>query len=554
MKEERLLIEADQKFHEPTMTSTTEAQKTINSFLAQFEKNILNNNFTAFIEDQGDEFETALSIFISTLSPSAITKNQLFIAWKIHRLISLLFEHFDNDPAQYGKEIFMLINQANTILGNPNDINDVIFVMIEASLELNLFLLKKRLQICNRLEVLNEDETGEDKASIKFIEFTEFNNLIENFRLTGIYVNKKNVFVMRWFFEHIEQWLTLATIYQQVGNSLMLQNKIEGASFHFVRAIHTCNKFVFPPDDDEKLKKLKLLNLRKLTIKCAAYIGLNAFRAYFAEHEKADYEKASNELIILSTSSPEIKTSPVTKLKSENYTPSLFHAYEMSRETEEYKMLTKKLKDEALEYGYKTEETKSDGDCLYVSIAKHLNITVESLKEKMLDHVVDNYYLYLDVIPDVNTFIDETMPKGKWGEFMHAVIISRAYQKNIILVSAEEKNTIVIKQNEEPEEKAIVLGYIKNLHYNLLVKIPNFTGKKSLTAFLKAAEIDKVDSHEVVELQKRLKNLSIDSSSSSSSMWSSSSSSSSSSIRSSSSTSASTSTSASISTLSPSPL
>ncbi len=372
--------------------------------------------------------------------------------------------------------------------------------------------------------------------------------------MTDIVFNKNHVFVVRWFAEHIEQWLTLATLYQQVGNSLLFQNKLKGASFHLVRAIKICNKFRFSPDDDESLKKLKSLHLRKLTLKCAAYTSLNAFRPYFSQQEREDYEGASLELMTLSTSSLEIKTSPVKKLKNENYNPSLFQAYEMSRETEEYKILTKKLKDEALEYGYKTEEIKSDGDCLYVAVAKHLNITVESLKEKILDHVVDNYDLYEDVIPNVNPFIDETMSKGKWGEFMHVVIISRAYQINIILVSVEENNTIVIKQNQEPEEKAIILGYIKNLHYDLWVKIPNFTGKKSLTGVLKAAEIDKVDSHEVLELQKRLKNRSMDSSSSSSSssssasssrMWSSSSSSSTSSNSISTSTSVSTSTSSS---------
>ncbi len=142
MKEERLLIGPDQNY-EPTMTPTTEAQKVINSFLARFEKNTLYNNFIPFIEEEGDNFETALSIFISTLSSSSVNKNQLFIAWKMHRLISLLFNQFDNNPAQYGKQIFILINQANTVLGDPSEIYDLIYFMTEASLKLDLYLLKK---------------------------------------------------------------------------------------------------------------------------------------------------------------------------------------------------------------------------------------------------------------------------------------------------------------------------------------------------------------------------------------------------------------------------
>lgn len=501
--EKELAVVLAEELHKPSMNSITETQQEVGIFLKKFLEILSSDNLSAFLEEPDDEFLETVSRFVSMLSPTTITDDQLQVAWKMHLLSKVLSNCINANPRQYGKKTHELISLATTVLGNRGK-NNVMFMMIKASLTLDLFFLKKYLHIFGQGDVLRESQEEKGKPHKDFSEQAEFDELYDSSKIAAVTVSSKDSFAVMWLSEYLERWFDLATLYRNLGVNFTSQKNLNKANFQFVRAVRICDKILVQVPKESK--EPGSLYVRALTRRIACYKYLFSFpgRSQYP-HELEVFKLDRQELSGLSNKSQSKMQAPATKKrKHEQYDTTLFSASQMSLQTDEYKKLDKALGAAALKYGYQCRKIKSDGDCLYAAAAIQLETTVEALKRKILDHVLENYPCYKSIIPDVNEFIDETMPNGKWGEYMHAVIISRAFKKTVVIVpSAENEPPIVIKQNNAPEEKAVILGYIKNLHFDALTRISGLTVGKSLTDYIKAAPMDIADSHTVPALHEK---------------------------------------------------
>lgn len=132
------------------------------------------------------------------------------------------------------------------------------------------------------------------------------------------------------------------------------------------------------------------------------------------------------------------------------------------------------LSDKVSQFGYYLQDVDHDGNCFFSAAAAQLHgINHESLRELLVNHIVEQFDLYAHIFVDrdPNEVVENYRKLGEWADHEAVAALSRVMNMNVVIVYASDSPTYIIRQSEPLG--TIYLGYEPGRHYQVMIRNPD---------------------------------------------------------------------------------
>lgn len=156
------------------------------------------------------------------------------------------------------------------------------------------------------------------------------------------------------------------------------------------------------------------------------------------------------------------------------------------------------LKEQAIRYGYICENVLGDGNCFFHAMlvqlkkcdGKYQNLTIEELRAKAIQHILDKMELYNEALGnEADDFIIKNSQNGEWADHIIIQALSRALNLSIIIIQGDDKKPPRIFRRAEPET-TIYLGYEVGWHYQSLNRDTSLIAEINIEELIMKTEVD----------------------------------------------------------------